>query len=58
MDVRIQFVRELVKSKVIAVEYVPSKKEQYADIADIITKSLSGVDFRVNMGFLVNLLYV
>lgn len=51
IDVRFHFVRELVSSGTISVEYVPTKEQR----ADILTKALVGPIFREHRDFLMNL---
>ena len=51
IDVRFHFVRELVSSGIIAVEYVPTNEQR----ADILTKALVGPIFREHRDFLMNL---
>ena len=51
IDVRFHFVRELVSSGTIVVEYVPTSEQR----ADILTKSLTGFIFREHRNFLMNL---
>ena len=50
IGLRFNFIRELVRSKKISVEYVPGKKH-----ADILTKALVGADFKAHRGVLTNL---
>ena len=45
IDVRFHFIGELVRSKTISVEYVPTKKQH----AHIIAKALVGADFKAHM---------
>jgi len=51
IDVRFHFVRELVSSGTIVVEYVPTSEQR----ADILTKPLTGSIFREHRNFLMNL---
>ena len=51
IDVRFHFVRGLVSSGIIAVEYVPTNEQR----ADILTKALVGPIFREHRDFLMNL---
>ena len=51
IDVRFHFDREMVRSRTISVENVPTKKQR----ADIITKALVGADFKAHRSFLMNL---
>ena len=51
IDVRFQFVRELVSSGIIAVEYVPTNEQR----TDIVTKAFVGPIFRELRDFLMNL---
>ena len=48
IDVRFHFLRELVRSKTVSVEYVPTKKRR----ADILPKALVGANFKPYRGFL------
>ena len=50
IDVRFHFIRELVSSGTIAVEYVPTTEQR----ADILTKALVGPIFREHRDFLMN----
>ena len=51
IDVRFNFVRELVSSGTIVVEYVPTSEQR----ADILTKPLTCSIFREHRNFLMNL---
>ena len=51
IDVRFHFIRELVKTGMIAVEHIPTKEQR----ADILTKALVGTIFREHRNFLLNL---
>ena len=51
IDVRFCFIRELVRSKTLSVECVPTKKQR----AGIFTKALVGADSKAHRGFLMNL---
>ena len=50
IDVRFHFIRELVSSGAIAVEYVPTTEQR----GDILTKALVGPIFREHRDFLMN----
>ena len=51
IDVRFHFLRELVRSKMIEVVYVPTKFQH----ADILTKPLTGEGFVMHRGVLMNI---
>ena len=51
IDVRFHFIRELVRSKTISVEYVPTKEQR----TDILTEAFVGADLKAHRGFLTNL---
>ena len=51
IDVRFHFIRELIRSKTISVEYVPNKEQR----AGIFTKALTGTIFKKHRDFLMNL---
>ena len=51
IDVRYHFIRELVRSKTIRVQYVTSAQQH----ADILTKPLTGESFVLHRGVLMNL---
>ena len=51
IDVRFHFIRELVRSKTISVEYVPTADQH----TDILTKPLTGICFVKHRGFFMNI---
>ena len=51
IDVRFQFIRELVRTGTIAVEHISTKEQR----ADVLTKAFVGAIFREHRNFLLNL---